>query len=104
MNGKHQFGHGVIEKSHNGHIEEVRRFLKRAFRRTQVNHSTDIDTEFTFDHDGLSRRITVARTFFNSLTTADITGVLERWKLAEKVLTAQGKTIYVGEDGLSALE
>lgn len=32
MNGKHQF-------------------LKRAFRPIQVNHLTDIDTEFTFDHD-----------------------------------------------------
>ena len=104
MNGKHQFGGGGMEKSHNGHIEEVRRFLKRVFRARRVNHLTDIDTEFDFDHDGILRRVTVAQTFFDSVTRGDIAVVLEGWKLAEKVVTAQGKTVYVGEDGLSTLE
>ena len=90
--------------AHNGHIEEVRRFLKRAFHSKEVNHATDIDTDFAFDYDGISRRIKVARTFFDSLTIGDIAGVLERWNLAEKVVMAQGKTIYVGEDGVSTLE
>jgi hypothetical protein len=94
----------IADKLHNGHIEEVRRFLKRAFHRTHVNHVTDVDTEFAFDYDGLSCRITVARAFFNSLTKTDIPGILERWKVAEETVTAQGKTIYVGENGLSTLE
>ena len=89
---------------HSGHIEEVRRFLKRAFRSKQVNHVTDVDTEFAFDYDGISCRITVARAFFDCLTTGDISGILERWKLVEKVVTAAGRTVYVGENGLSILE
>jgi hypothetical protein len=94
----------TMATAHDGHIEEVRQFLQRGFSCEQVNHVTDTDTDFAFDYDGISRRITVARTFFDSLTTGDIAGVLERWKLAEKVVTAQGKTVYVGEDGVSILE
>jgi hypothetical protein len=90
--------------AHNGHIEEVRRFINQVFHSNEVNHATDIDTDFAFDYNGTSRRITVARAFFDSLTKGDILGVLECWKLAEKVMTAAGRTVYVGEDGLSTLE
>ena len=93
-----------MEEPHNEHIEEVRHFIKRAFRSKQVHHVTDIDTDFAFEYDGTSRRITVARAFFDSLTKGDIVGILEPWKLAEKVVTAAGRTVYVGENGLSTSE
>lgn len=93
----------TMTTAHEGHIEEVRQFLQRGFSCEQINHVTDIDTDFAFDHDGISRRITVARTFFDSLTTGDIAGVLERWNLTEKVVTAAGRTVYVGENGVSIL-
>ncbi|WP_447985862.1 hypothetical protein [Nitrospira sp. Nam74] len=89
---------------HNGHIEEVRRFLKKAFHLKEVSHATEINTDFAFEYDGTPRRITVARAFFDSLTKGDIIGILECWKLAEKVVTAAGTTVYVGEDGISILE
>ena len=89
---------------HNDHIEEVRGFIKRSFQCKEVHHATGIDTAFAFDCDGISCRITVARTFFNTLMKGDIVGILKCWKLAEKVVTAGGKTVYVGEDGLSTLE
>jgi hypothetical protein len=89
---------------HNDHIDEVRGFIKRAFHCKEVHHATGIDTAFAFDCDGTSCRITVAHAFFDSLTKGDIVGILGCWKLAERVVTAAGRTVYVGEDGVSTLE
>jgi hypothetical protein len=89
---------------HDGHIEEVRQFLQRGLNCPHVHHVTDIDTDFAFDYDGESGRVTVARAFFDSLAKGDIAGVLECWKLAEKVVMAQGKVVYVGADGVSVLQ
>jgi hypothetical protein len=94
----------TMATAHNSHIEEVRGFIKRAFHCKEVHHATGIDTAFAFDCDGTSCRITVARAFFDSLTKGDIAGILGCWKLADKVVMAEGKIIYVGENGVSTLE
>ncbi|WP_447985085.1 hypothetical protein [Nitrospira sp. Nam74] len=78
--------------------------MKKAFRLQEVSDATEIDTDFAFEYDGIPRRITVARGFFDSLTKGDVIAILECWKLAEKVVSAAGRTVYVGEDGLSTLE
>ena len=38
----------IADKLHNGHIEEARRFLKRAFRARQVNYLTIADIVVAF--------------------------------------------------------
>jgi hypothetical protein len=94
----------MIDKPHKAQIENVRQFIQDAFRCQQVNDRTDIDTELAFEYDGISRHITIARVFFDNQKKDDIAYLFGSWKLVETVLVAEGRTVYVGEDGISVLQ
>lgn len=84
-------------------IETVRHYLQNAFPEHEVHdHPGDLQHVFTIYRDGVSREVTVWRSFLDDRHAADkITGYLDHHRLVEMIRTAGNRLVIVSNLGIS---